>query len=103
MREAIRMYYDIFPESREEIGGRYADIYTSIDLKERNRMILLRAVDAGYFSMEDISVLINLQVETLHGMMATYKDYYRMSGIADRAVKNYMFILDSLHAHYRLK
>ena len=101
VQEAIKEYYELYPESKT--GIEFTEMYFSTSLKDRNTTVLNLAAKEGYIKEEDVPVLVSLNTGLLYNMMATYKDIFRTDVIPKVVTDKYIAILKSLYDHYRLK
>lgn len=101
--DTIYEYYQMFPEQWTRLNGLYTVVFFNNDLKERNRTILTQAANAGYFKIEDVPFLADLQCDFFHGMLLDHKSTYRLPGVPEQAAERFMEALLSLQEHYRLK
>ena len=101
VQEAIKEYYDLYPESKT--GIEFTEMYFSTSLKDRNTTVLKLAAKEGYIKEEDVPVLVSLNTGLLYNMMASYKDIFRTDVIPKIVTDKYLGVLKSLYDHYRLK
>lgn len=101
VQEAIKEYYDLYPESKT--GIEFTEMYFSTSLKERNTTVLKLAAKEGYIKEEDVPVLVSLNTGLLYNMMASYKNIFRTDTIPKAVSDKYLAVLKSLYDHYRLK
>ena len=101
--DTIFDYYQIFPDQWQNMSGLFTSTFFNSDIKERNYMIVRRSSAVGYFRHEEARQISDLQCYLVHGALMDCRDTYRQPEKALEAQQNFMKLLRSTIAHYRIK
>ncbi len=99
IQEIVMEYYSEFPEDLTKLSGYFKMIIQSNNLRERDFLMLKRAVDAGMLGFESADLLSRMDVYIFRGMLMAYRETYREPGVAKKATKEFV---DILRKNYRL-
>lgn len=92
--KALREYFMIFPEDRATIDN-YSlnDCMLSLDLRMRDRWMLLRAAEEGAISQDSVDYLANFDYYLFCGMMNELRFTYKEQKTVEESLKKFSTIL----------
>lgn len=96
----VSTYYECFPEELEHLKGFMRDMLATTDIRERNGILLGRAVDAGMLAREAAEILRDNDVLLFRGILAVLHSTYREMSRPREATKLFMkLVVASYRAH----
>lgn len=101
--DMIFQYYKLFPEKWIDMDALFASVFFNNDINERNGIIMHRAVVNDYFDYHEERLLSDMQCALFHGLLLQYRESYRLPGKAAEGAAQFMEMLNSLIAKYRMK
>jgi len=96
--DTIFEYYQLFPEQWQSGGGLMTSVFFNSDIRERNYMVVRRAVSSGYFRHEEARLISDLQCYLMHGALMDEN-----GGDCEERQVRFMEMLRSTIERYRVK
>lgn len=91
---ALHEYFMIFPEDKSTIDNYFLnDCLLTLDLRKRDRWMLVRAVEDGAISQESVDYLVDSDYYLFCGMMNELRYTYRDEKAVDESLKKYGAIM----------
>lgn len=87
---ALREYFQIFPEDRSTIDNYFLnDCLLTLDLRKRDRWMLQRAVEEGAILQDSVDYLVNFDYYLFCGMMNELRFTYGDEKAVDESLKKF--------------
>lgn len=100
--DLIFEYYQMFPDEWKRLDGFYSSMFFESRLEDRNRYMIKRISALGYFRSEDVEAINQLECYTFYGMLEVYKNSYRQHELAEKAIAEFMALLDRIIRQFRI-
>jgi AcrR family transcriptional regulator len=90
---AAETYYTEFPEEIEDFKDFMVDMFSGGTMFERDSILLTRAEELGMLSHDSVWYLCKLDTYLFHGMLASIRETYSLSGVAHTMTQDFMNIV----------
>lgn len=103
VQEIVFEYYREFPEDISSLQGYFPLMMQSGNLIERDFMMLKKACDDGWITLESADFLSRTDIYIFRGMLALYRDSYGEPGIALKVTKEFMALIRENYRLHQIK
>lgn len=103
IQEIVFEYYQEFPEEISGLQGYFSILMQSNNLIERDFMMLKKAANDGYITLDAADFLSRTDVYIFRGMLDLYRSTYADPDVARKATNEFMTLIRENYELHRVK